>query len=145
MLHWLVVLAVLTCASSSTVVNTYTLDDRRGPARTLDGIGGLSGGGATSVLLWTYPEPQRSAILDYLFLPNFGASLHMLKVEIGGDAQSTDGAEPSHMHDPWNEDYTRGYEWWLMTEAKKRNPGIKLYGLPWAFPQWVTCAPGARL
>ena len=26
---------------------------------------------------------------------------------------------------------------WLMTEAKKRNPNIKLYGLPWAFPAWV--------
>jgi galactosylceramidase len=26
---------------------------------------------------------------------------------------------------------------WLMTEAKKRNPDIKLYGLPWAFPAWV--------
>lgn len=44
------------------------------------------------------------------------------------------------MHDPWNEDYYRGYEWWLMTEAKKRNPNIKLYGLSWAFPQWVSCA-----
>lgn len=29
-----------------------------------------------------------------------------------------------------------------MNEAKKRNPDIKLYGLSWAFPQWVTCAPG---
>eukprot|EP00042_Codosiga_hollandica_P057702 m.858006 g.858006 ORF g.858006 m.858006 type:complete len:846 (-) comp59651_c0_seq6:65-2602(-) len=26
---------------------------------------------------------------------------------------------------------------WLMTEAKARNPEIKLYGLPWAFPAWV--------
>ena len=24
-----------------------------------------------------------------------------------------------------------------MTEAKKRNADIKLYGLPWAFPAWV--------
>ena len=63
-------------------------------------------------------------------------------MEIGGDAQSTDGAEASHMHNPWDENYDRGYEWWLMVEAKKRNPGIKLYGLSWAFPQWVTCTPG---
>jgi galactosylceramidase len=67
----------------------YAIDDSRGPARTFHGIGGLSGGGATSVLLRDYPEPQRSQILDYLFKPNFGASLHTLKVEIGGDAQST--------------------------------------------------------
>lgn len=30
--------------------------------------------------------------------------------------------------------YDRGYEWWLMTEAKARNPKLKLYALPWAFP-----------
>jgi hypothetical protein len=29
-----------------------------------------------------------------------------------------------------------------MTEAKKRNPDIKLYGLPWAFPAWVGGATG---
>jgi len=43
------------------------------------------------------PERQRSEILDYLFLPNFGAGLGVLKLEIGGDTQSTDGTEPSHM------------------------------------------------
>ena len=95
------------------------------------------------MLLPSYPEPQRSTILDLLFKPNYGAALQILKVEIGGDAQSTDGAESSHMHDPWaTPDFTRGYEWFLMKEAKARNPEIKLYGLPWAFPQWVSCAPG---
>jgi galactosylceramidase len=74
------------------VSTAYTIDDSQGPGRTFHGIGGLSGGGATSVLLRDYPEPQRSQILDYLFKPNFGASLQILKVEIGGDAQSTDGA-----------------------------------------------------
>uniref|UniRef100_A0A8D0HR55 Galactocerebrosidase n=1 Tax=Sphenodon punctatus TaxID=8508 RepID=A0A8D0HR55_SPHPU len=92
---------------------------------------------ATSRLLVNYPEPYRSRILDYLFMPNFGASLHILKVEIGGDAQSTDGTEPSHMHYEDDENYFRGYEWWLMKEAKKRNPNIKLIALPWAFPGWI--------
>ena len=102
-----------------------------------DGIGGLSGGGATSRLLPDYIEPYRSHVLDYLFLPNFGASLHILKVEIGGDAQSTEGTEASHMHIAGEENYERGYEWWLMKEAKQRNPDIKLYGLSWGFPGWV--------
>lgn len=31
----------------------------------------------------------------------------------------------------------RGYEGWLITEAKKRNPSILLYGLSWATPRWV--------
>ena len=29
------------------------------------------------------------------------------------------GTESSHMHERWDENYQRGYEWWLMTEAKK--------------------------
>lgn len=57
---------------------------------------------------------------------------------VGGDAQTTDGTESSHRHTIDEEpDYTRGYEWWLMKEAKKRNPDIELWGLPWAFPGWV--------
>ncbi|XP_048456350.1 galactocerebrosidase-like isoform X1 [Rhincodon typus] len=117
----------------------YVLDDKGGLGPQFDGIGGLSGGGATSRLLVNYPEPYRSQILDYLFKPNFGASLHILKVELGGDAQTTDGTEPSHMHYENDENYFRGYEWWLMKEAKKRNPNIKLIGLPWAFPGWIGC------
>lgn len=39
-----------------------------------------------------------------------------------------DGTEPSHMHYENDENYLRGYEWWLMKEAKKRNPFIKLIG-----------------
>jgi Glycosyl hydrolase family 59 len=31
----------------------------------------------------------------------------------------------------------RGFEWWLMREAKARNPSIKLYGLLWGAPGWV--------
>uniref|UniRef100_A0A672JXY2 Galactocerebrosidase n=1 Tax=Sinocyclocheilus grahami TaxID=75366 RepID=A0A672JXY2_SINGR len=123
---------LLGCSAES-----YVIDDRIGLGREFDGIGGLSGGGATSRLLVNYEEPYRSHILDFLFKPNFGASLHILKVEIGGDAQTTDGTEPSHMHSKDEGNFFRGYEWWLMKEAKKRNPNIKLIGLPWAFPGWV--------
>lgn len=42
-----------------------------------------------------------------------------------------DGTEPSHMHYENDENYFRGYEWWLMKEAKKRNPNITLIG--WVF------------
>ena len=75
--------------------------------------------------------------MDYLFLPGFGASLQILKVEIGGDVQSTDGTEPSHMHSADDENYQRGYEWQVMIEAKKRNPNIILSALSWGFPGWV--------
>lgn len=57
-----------------------------------DGHGALSAG-ASSRLLWDYVEPSRTQVLDFLFNRSFGASIHMLKLEIGGDAQSTDGTE----------------------------------------------------
>ena len=33
--------------------------------------------------------------------------------------------------------FDRGYETWLMTEARLRNPGIHLSGLEWGVPGWV--------
>ncbi|WAR20909.1 GALC-like protein [Mya arenaria] len=109
--HFLVPLLSLLSLSAG----QYTFSDNNGFGRRFDGIGGLSGGGATSKLLPGYPQHLRDQILDYLFKPSFGASLHILKVEIGGGSMSG------------------GYEWWIMREAKKRNPNIKIYGLPWVF------------
>ena len=114
--------------------------DKSGMGRVFDGLGALSGG-ATSRMLVDYPAQQQSEILDYLFKPNFGASLQVLKVEIGGDIITTDGSESSHMHEKGVVNLHTGYEWWLMSEAKKRNPEIKLYGLPWAYPGWVSNDP----
>eukprot|EP01065_Artemidia_motanka_P000146 TRINITY_DN1004_c2_g6_i1.p1 TRINITY_DN1004_c2_g6~~TRINITY_DN1004_c2_g6_i1.p1 ORF type:complete len:683 (+),score=164.62 TRINITY_DN1004_c2_g6_i1:319-2367(+) len=110
------------------------------PGRIFDGIGGVSGGGGCTRLLYDYPESTRNDILDLLFKPNFGASLHMLKVEIGCDGDTTQGAEQSHMHT--EDDYSatafdRGYETWFMTEAKKRNKDVVLAGLEWGVPGWV--------
>ena len=108
-----------------------------GGGRTFDGIGAISGGGGNSRLLIDYPEPYRSQILDYLFKPNYGANLHILKVEVGGDVNSTDGSETSFMHTANDQNFDRGYEWWLMEQAKARNPNIKLYGLAWGAPGWI--------
>ncbi len=115
---------------------TITVDGTK-PGRTFDGIGAISGGGGNSRLLLDYPAQQRNEILDYLFKPGYGAALQMLKVEIGGDTNSTDGAEPSHMHTATDENYQRGYEWWLMEQAKARNPNIKLAALAWGAPGWI--------
>jgi len=115
---------------------TITIDGTAGGKR-FDGIGAVSGGGATSVLLKDYPEPQRSQVLDLLFKPNFGASISALLVEIPGDGNSTQGSEPSHMHSRDDENYSRGYEWWLMSEARKRNPSIMLDANAWGCPKWI--------
>jgi hypothetical protein len=82
-------------------------------------------------------EPQRTQILDLLFKPQFGASLQQLKFELGGDSQSTDGTEASHMHTRSDLNCNRGYEYWLLEEARRRNPKIVTFGLSWAVPAWV--------
>ena len=102
-----------------------------------DGIGVVNGVGATSVLLKDYPEPQRSQIFDLVFRPKFGASVSALLVEIPGDGNSTQGSMPSHMHTRNDLDYSRGYMWWILQEAKKRNPSITLDGAAWSAPAWV--------
>ena len=118
-------------------VSTSIALNGSGTGRNFDGIGAISGGGGNSRLLIDYPEPYRTQILDYLFKPNYGANLHILKVEVGGDTNSTDGSEPSFMHTATDQNFNRGYEWWLMSQAKARNPNIKLYGLAWGAPGWI--------
>ena len=131
----LALLGLMALSTAGAAETAITIADKD-QGRIFDGIGGLSAG-ASSRLLIDYPEPQRSEILDYLFKPNFGAALQINKVEIGGDMNSTDGSEPSHMRTREDENYERGYEWWLMKESKKRNPEVKLYGLQWGAPNWV--------
>ena len=90
---------------------TYPVTDSGGLGRPFLGVGAISGGGATSRLLLDYVEPARSQVLDYLFKPQFGASLQILKVEIGGSCDSTNGAEAPHRYTATEEpDFTRGYE-----------------------------------
>ncbi len=116
--------------------DTTIVLDGHGTGRIYEGLGAVSAG-ASSRLLIDYPEPYRTQILDYLFKPGYGAALQHLKVEIGADVNSTDGSEPSHMRSPSDHDYNRGYEWWLMEEAHRRNPNIILDALPWGAPGWI--------
>jgi hypothetical protein len=128
---------VVCTATPGSGPNTVVIDGA-GAGRTFDFIGGLSGGGGTSRLLYDYPPRQQAEILDYLFKPGYGASLQLLKVEIGADTDTTNGAEATHERTPTDRNYHRGYEWWLMQQAKLRNPDIKLYGLEWGAPGWFT-------
>ena len=112
--------------------------DATSPGRVFEGVGALSAGASTR-LLPDYPEPQRGPILDFLFKPRFGAGFQHLKVEIGSGENSTCGSEPSHVvtREELANPQPRGYEFWLMAEARKRNPQIILDCLPWAYPHWV--------
>jgi hypothetical protein len=129
-------LAAALAQATMAAQETHIVIEGASGGRIFDGLGAASAG-ASSRLLIDYPEPQRSQILDYLFKPGYGAALQRLKVEIGADVNSTDGSEPSHMRSPSDHDSLRGYEWWLMAEAHKRNPNIVLEILPWGAPGWV--------
>jgi len=102
-----------------------------------DGIGAVNGGGATSVLLKDYPEPQRSQIMDMVYRPMFGASVSALLVEVPGDGNSTQGSMPSHSHYRGDANFLRGYMWWVMQEARRRNAALSLDATSWSAPAWV--------
>jgi O-glycosyl hydrolase len=74
--------AVLAAALAGAAAAATITVDGSAQAHVFDGIGALSAG-ASSRLLWDYPADIASDILDYLFKPNFGAALSILKVEIG--------------------------------------------------------------
>lgn len=120
----------------SNPVQKIIIDGNAGGKR-FDGIGLVNGGGATSVLLKDYPEPQRSQILDMVYKPKFGASVSTLLVEIPGDGNSTQGSMPSHKHTRDDLNYSRGYTWWILQEAQKRNPNLTLDGAAWSAPGWI--------
>ncbi|HEY4017549.1 MAG TPA: ricin-type beta-trefoil lectin domain protein [Pseudonocardiaceae bacterium] len=128
--------SVATASSRAAASTTIAINGSQG-GRTFDGIGAISGGGGNTRLLPDYPAAQQSQILDYLFKPGYGADLQILKVEIGGDTNSTDGAEPSIEHTRGSINCGTGYEFWLMEQAKARNPNVKLYGLAWGAPGWI--------
>eukprot|EP01050_Picozoa_sp_SAG11_P003574 SAG11_NODE_205_length_12427_cov_8.010140_7_plen_910_part_00 len=104
--------------------------------RKYEGIGGLLNSDAP--WLRGYPEPQRSEILDVLFKPQYAGSLQCLKLEVGGDGHSTINTESSHMHTEDEEpSFKRGWVMWLLQEAVRRNPDIKVGGLSWTWPGWT--------
>src|SRR5579859_5099955 len=55
-----------------------------GGDRVYDGVGAILGGGGNARYLMDYPPAQRAQIINYLFEPGYGASLQLLKLEIGG-------------------------------------------------------------
>lgn len=131
----------LTVAAIGRFQTAITINgDRPGPE--FQGIGAISGGGGNSRLLIDYPADERTQILNYLFTPHFGASLQLLKLEIGGGGFSSDGSEPSIEPVKGQVDCGAGYEFWLAREAIARNPAIKLYGLQWTAPSWVRDGQG---
>jgi Glycosyl hydrolase family 59 len=115
-----------------------------GGDRVFDGVGAILGGGGNARYLLDYPRRQRTQIMDYLFKPGYGAALQILKLEIGGDANSSDGAEASTEHTRGSVNCRAGYELTIAQRALALNPRLKIYGLQWAAPGWVKRRSGTR-
>ena len=129
--------ALLVSAASAAMRSPYVINDALA-ARRFEGVGGISGGGATSRLLFDYPEPQLTSLLDLLFSPQVGAAFQTAKVEIPADADTTCGSEVAHRHDAADGgSCTRGYEGSFLAAANARRPGITSSSLQWAAPRFV--------
>jgi galactosylceramidase len=129
----------LSCSIRVNAQSTVTISlDSNDSGRVFEGVGAVSAG-ASSRLLFDYADPYRSDVLDYLFKPKYGAGFQHLKVEIGGGENSTCGDEPSHAitRGELSSPQARGYELWLMHEARQRNSKIILDCLPWSYPGWI--------
>ncbi len=124
-------------ARGAAVPTTAITVNGDGGGRTFDGVGAVLGGGGTARYLEDYPRAQRRQILDYLFKPHYGAYLQLLKLEIGGDGNSSDGAEPSVQQAKRKTNCDAGYEFAIASKAAALNPRLKLYGLQWGAPGWV--------
>ena len=134
--RYLLIGAVLSLLFGCAKAQTIQLSSNA-KGKQFDGIGAVNGGGATSVLLKDYPEPQRSQIMDMVYKPMFGASVSAILVEVPGDGNSTQGSMPSHAHERNDANFLRGYMWWVMQEAKRRNAGLSLDATSWSAPAWV--------
>ncbi len=108
------------------------------------------------ILDYLFCSPFHTPVSGYCTSNIYGAALQELKVEIGSDTGSI-GAEPAFARtqtELTNMDNacqsqaacnltaslcntSRGYEWWLMKQAKNRDPDIKLYALAWGWPAYI--------
>jgi galactosylceramidase len=117
---------------------TIRIDGKSGGRR----WGGIGSTPATAMerQLMHYPKAIQEDILDLCFKPNFGMGLTHLKVEVGGDNNSTSAIEPSFAHtreEMANPNFRRGGNYWLMRKARDLNPSIELGALAWTQPYWV--------
>ncbi len=113
--------------------------DGKSKGRRWGGIGSAPSN-AMGRMLQFYPEEIQNDLLDLFFKPNFGMALTHLKVEVGGDNNSTSGTEPAFAHtreEFAKPDFKRGYVYALMRAARERNPHIELGALAWTQPYWV--------
>lgn len=110
------------------------------PYHRFKGYGAVSANN-TSRLLLDYKEEHPDKyweIMRLLFDPNTGAGLAHVKIELGGDINSSSGTEPATMRyadEPAN--VLRGASFQFAADAKSINPNITTEILRWGEPRWT--------
>ena len=105
--------------------------------RPFAGLGAFAGGGGAK-LLYDYDAATQEAVLRFLFAPNEGAALQVLQIEIGGDGFGGWGAEACAVKFADDDiDVTRGTQLWLAAQARRLNPNIVIYAVPYSWPRWL--------
>jgi O-glycosyl hydrolase len=105
-----------------TQVATVTID-WNATHQTIDGFGSL---GSVASSLYTWPEPQRSQIVDLAYSQANGIGLTILRSEIMPELEPSKGT--------WN--YTDMEQVWLMKQAVNRG-ATKLFASVWSPPAWM--------
>lgn len=128
-------------AATETNVQEITVDgDVIDPVNTFKGFGAVTCNN-TSRLLMDYKEEHPDKyweMMELLFNPEKGAGLNHIKVEMGGDINSSSGTEPATMRSPSEEaNVLRGAGWHFAADAKTINPDITVEILRWGEPKWT--------
>lgn len=128
-------------AAANTKVHEIVVDgDMVDPFNTFKGFGAVTCNN-TSRLLMDYKEEHPDKyweMMELLFNPEKGAGLNHIKVEMGGDVNSSSGTEPATMRSPEEEaNVLRGAGWHFAADAKTINPEITVEILRWGEPKWT--------
>src|SRR5882762_4134995 len=94
--------------------------------QTIDGFGTAQGGTDYTSILYNWPEPQRSQIVDLGFSQASGIGLTILRSQITPALESFPGF--------WS--YKDDAQVWLMKEAVKRGP-VQVIASVWSPPAWM--------
>jgi hypothetical protein len=120
--------------------NDVERDDLGTAFNTFGGFGAVSANN-TSNLLLDYKEEHPEvywAIMESLFDPDTGAGLNHIKLELGGDVDTSSGTEPATKRSESEPaDVLRGAGFHFAADALSINPDIKTEALRWAEPSWT--------
>ncbi|MBP2436104.1 hypothetical protein [Microbacterium amylolyticum] len=120
--------------------NDVERDEAGAPFNTFGGFGAVSANN-TSSLLVDYKEEHPDVywnILHAIFDEETGAGLNHIKLELGGDVDTSSGAEPATKRaEDEPADVLRGAGFHLVADARTINPDINVEALRWAEPSWT--------